>query len=86
MVTAKFKCNFVSKVNTADNWQGTKVVMNPVGPTYDKDGKETWPADSDNQRFWDASPSGELMLYVKNPAAVAEFVEGKEYYLDIRPS
>jgi hypothetical protein len=85
VTTAKFRCNLVSKVNTADGWQGTKVSLNPVGPSYEG-GNPVWPANSDNEKFWDASPSGELNLWIKNPAAAAVFVEGKEYYIDFRPA
>lgn len=85
VVRAKFRCNHVSKVNTTDNWQGTKVCLNPVGPSY-QNGKQVFPADSDNEKFWDASPSGELNLWIKNPAAAAVFHEGKEYYLDFIPA
>lgn len=86
VVRAKFKCNHVSKVNTTDQWQGTKVVFNPVGPSYDKDGKPVWPEGSDNQRFWDATPSGEFTMWIKNPAAAEQFKEGVEYYIDFTPA
>lgn len=64
------------------NNETVMVAMHPVGPTW-KDGKMEFPADSDNAKFWEASPSGEFRLFVKNPAAAEKFVEGAEYYFDI---
>lgn len=38
--------------------------------------------DSENARFWDATPSGELKLCTINEAAWSQFELGKEYYID----
>ena len=35
----------------------------------------------ENKKFWDATPGGELSMYVSNPDGWI-FEEGKEYYLD----
>lgn len=37
---------------------------------------------SENKKFWDASPSGEIRLGTINPQAWAYFELGKEYYID----
>jgi hypothetical protein len=37
---------------------------------------------SENKRFWDASPSGEIRLGTVNPSAWEQFELGKEYYVD----
>lgn len=37
---------------------------------------------SENKRFWDASPSGEIRLGTVNQAAWEAFELGKEYYID----
>jgi hypothetical protein len=49
------------------------IVMRPV--YSDKAGTE-------NKKFWDATPSGELRLGTVNAAAAAHFKPGREYYLD----
>ncbi len=36
----------------------------------------------ENKKFWDATPSGKLDLYIQNPAAFGIFHQGQEYYLD----
>lgn len=36
----------------------------------------------ENTKFWEASPSGKLELGTVNPAAVAQFELGTEYYID----
>lgn len=41
---------------------------------------------SENRRFWDASPSGEIKLGTINPAAWQAFELGHEYYIDFSPA
>lgn len=41
---------------------------------------------SENHKFWSASPSGELKLSVNNPACFDFFKEGHEMYLDLTPA
>jgi len=36
----------------------------------------------ENNRFWDASPSGRLELGCINPEAWSQFELGREYYID----
>lgn len=49
------------------------VVLSPV---YSDD------PDSENRKFWDASPAGEIKLGTINPAAWEQFELGGEYYID----
>lgn len=56
-----------------DRVEQRTIVMSPV--FGDKPGSE-------NQKFWDASPSGELKLGTVNPAAWAAFELDGEYYID----
>jgi hypothetical protein len=42
--------------------------------------------DGENKEYWEATPSGQLQLFMVNPAAWGQFEEGKEYYLDITPA
>ena len=85
VVRAKFKCTFISKP-LPDEYPGTLVKFNPVMPEY-KDGMTYWPEGSgDNASFWEATPSGELQMWVKNQQAVARFVEGQAYYIDFTPA
>jgi hypothetical protein len=46
-------------------------------PVYSQD------PESENKKFWDASPSGELNLGVVNQQVWPIFEVGEEYYLDI---
>ena len=47
-------------------------------PQYD-------PTLPEDQKFAKATPSGELSMYVDNPAALAQLELGKAYYLDLTP-
>jgi hypothetical protein len=38
---------------------------------------------SENEKFWKATPSGELQMHITNPGAFEQFEVGKSYYLDI---
>lgn len=40
----------------------------------------------ENTKFWQASPSGSLMLGTINPEAAAQFELGREYYVDFTPA
>lgn len=41
---------------------------------------------SENKKFWDATPTGEIRLGVVNQAAWRNFDIGKEYYVDFSPA
>ena len=40
---------------------------------------------TENKKFWDATPSGELRLGTVNPSAWEYFELDKEYYVDFSP-
>lgn len=40
----------------------------------------------EDQRFQKATPWGEFEMQVDNPAAVAQFELGKQYYIDFTPA
>lgn len=54
----------------------TKVTLSAVSPEKSPE----------NKQFWEATPSGEVVLYIKNGEAAKQFVEGKEYYIDFTPA
>ena len=69
---AKFVCQRIepSKVAGEDN---AKVILTAV--TVYNDGE-------DKAEFWKYTPSGEISLWISNPAAVNVFEVGKKYYVD----
>lgn len=38
--------------------------------------------ESENGKFWTATPSGQTTLWINNPAGAAVFEQGKDYYVD----
>jgi len=40
----------------------------------------------ENKTFWKYTPSGQLSMWISNPAVFGQFVVGQEYYLDITPA
>jgi hypothetical protein len=71
-VRAKFKC--VSVMHTE---YGKETVLTPVMKTDDPE--------DENSKFWEASPSGELKMFINNLPAAEMFIPGNEYYLDFIP-
>ena len=45
-----------------------------------------WADGKGNESWAKATPSGQLVMSITNPAAVAEFELGKFYYLDFTPT
>jgi hypothetical protein len=43
------------------------------------------PSIPEDQSFCEATPSGEVKLYISNPSVCGTFVPGKNYYLDLIP-
>jgi len=43
------------------------------------------PSIPEDQRFMEATPTGELKFYVSNPAVIGGFQIGKNYYIDLIP-
>lgn len=73
MVRAKFRVISVAQ----DIYQAQARTIK-LSPQYDQSIPE-------DQRFAQATPTGELTMYVNNPAAVAELAIGKYFYLDFTP-
>ena len=70
MVRGKFKCSEKTVYDSHPDF--AKLVFRAVCQD------ET----PENQRFHEATPSGQLEMMVNNPAAVSQFAVGKSYYLD----
>jgi hypothetical protein len=68
-VVAKFKADTVTKTQDGH----TYVRMHPVYHENDPD--------HPNRKFWEATPSGELSMYITNPPAGDYFVDGGVYTL-----
>ena len=68
-VRCKMRCD--NKTEVAGN---TSMTLNAV---YSDD------PNSENRKFWEATPCGSLQMNCINPTASAQFEIGKEYYIDI---
>jgi len=73
MVRAKFK---VVSITEHDGNSAARTIK--LEPRYD----ETIPED---RRFAQATPTGEMSIYVNNPAAVEYLTLGRLFYLDFTP-
>lgn len=71
-VRAKFRCTVVE-----DYGYSKKVKLGAVYPS-----DEERAAQSENDSFNKATPSGEMWMTIDNPAASIQFEPGKSYYLD----
>jgi len=69
---AKFVCGSI-----IEQTYGTVVSLSAV---YAPDDPE-----SENGQFWTATPSGQIALTINNPAGVAVFEQGKNFYVDFTP-
>jgi len=69
-VRAKFRVHNL----TVNSW-GTEVFLSPV-----------YGDNPENKQFWDATPSGDMRMTIKNDAAAKLFVVNKEYYIDFTPA
>jgi hypothetical protein len=70
-VRAKFR------VELKDPGEQGNVTLRPV---YSDD------PNHENKSFWDATPAGEIQMWISNPAAFSQFELGKEYYIDFTPA
>ncbi len=59
--------------------QGTTITFRTVYEPPDE-------RDTENQRFTQATPWGQIELGIDNPLALAQFEEGKSYYVDFSPA
>jgi hypothetical protein len=96
MVRAKFrvesKTEHLTHTLSNDNKTYIKgklitVNMNPVHYTQVKNDKNEWVIpESENTKFWKATPSGQIALGCINPETANQFELGKEYYIDFHPA
>ncbi len=76
-VRAKFKCWSVVHSNSPNPNDVCAEVRMQAAYGDKESGNESWSK---------ATPSAELRMFVTNPAAIAAFESGKEYYLDFSPA
>lgn len=67
MIRAKFK------VELKDPGERGNVILRPVSSSDPS---------HENKTFWDATPSGQINMWIQNEKAFARFELGKEYYVD----
>jgi hypothetical protein len=76
-VRAKFRVNNVTPyTDQSGKPNGYRVDMAPV---YDSN------PESENAKFFQATPWGQITLGVMNPAAAGAFTPGAEFYVDFTP-
>jgi hypothetical protein len=81
MVRAKFKLIRTESQMFQMQEQGwVEMKTLHFSPVYSSD------PNSENRKFWQASPNGQLTLGVVNPEASSQFELNKEYYLDFSPA
>lgn len=71
-VRAKFVCGWKT-TNAAG--QGDQIYLSPV-----------YSGSEENEKFFAATPGGQIQLFTTNPDAAAQFVQGKEYFVDFTPA
>lgn len=76
---AKFRVHRVEKQHTTDGTQYAEHVV--AGPVFPNDDPE-----AENTKFWAATPSGQLDLYLSNPDVYGVLKQGKCFYLDFTPA
>lgn len=81
VVRAKFAVTSITTSaykNGEDQWvEQFTINMHPV---YSSD------PNSENKKFWDATPTGAMSLGTVNKAAADAFKPGREYYIDFTPA
>ena len=79
-VRAKFVCNSKTVYAFANGGGSVKFEF---GEVYSNE------PDHENKNFWDATPSGEISMWISNPPAFARFKEAgvdAEFYVDFTPA
>ena len=64
------RCKFVCSFK-----EGQSVHFNPV-----------YSGSEENQKFFQATPGGQIAFYTVNRSALDQFEQGKEYYVDFTPA
>lgn len=93
-IRAKFKVDSKKETLTNQHYNGVNtqcklvtVELTPVSCTYEKGTDGSWLiSESENTKFWKASPSGKLDLGCINLEAANALELGKEYYIDFTPA
>lgn len=73
MIRAKFRVISVTR-----DIYNAKARTIKLSPQYDQ-------AIPEDRRFAEATPTGELTMYVNNPSVVEQFEVGRYFYLDFTP-
>lgn len=71
MVRAKF---WVSNIESVWEGKATRVLLNAV-----------YSGSEENDKFFEATPAGQIEMTIKNEVAAQLFEQGKEYYVDFTP-
>lgn len=74
-VRAKFRVNQVRDVLSGDDVVAKDIQMWPITG-----------GSAENDAFFEATPSGEVTMRVKNPVAAEFFKQGQELYVDFTPA
>ena len=85
-VVAKFQVHDVTEHAHLDPETQERVVDSVglrMGPVYAPPGT---PQESENRKFWENTPGGQLQMTVTNKAVFGEFVKGAYYYLTFERS
>lgn len=75
MIRAKFKVDSVSCVSYAGGNQQSVITLSPV-----------YSGSEENKQFYQETPGGKIELSVVRSQVAAQFVAGKEYYIDFTPA
>lgn len=73
-IQAKFRCHIVRKFEATQYSKASERVS--FHPVYDSN------PESENHKWSEATPSGEIEMSITNPSACGIFEEGKEYLVD----
>lgn len=79
MVRAKFRCTSKTSRTSAGSYGEPKPVDTEEVTLNAVSGEE-------NKEWSKWTPSGELRMQITNPAALAQFEVGKDYFLDFSPA
>lgn len=77
-VRAKFKVDSIERSRWSNSQEVQTVKLSPVYSNGDPN--------SENSKFWAASPGGSIQLTCVRPEAVSQFALGAEMYVDFTPA
>jgi hypothetical protein len=87
-VRAKFLCHTVEmssdQPTESQRWNGQEMTTIETWPRTYRFSAVTDSSTPENERYAQATPSGQLTIQVDNPAV--SFERGKSYYLDFTPA